>query len=71
MLEELCCLGHLTNEYATVKYFIGKIRNARVWTLIISYCLLVNFSIFHTKWLNACLLWWLIFNMQVLCVILF
>ncbi|KMT12138.1 hypothetical protein BVRB_5g100900 [Beta vulgaris subsp. vulgaris] len=34
MLEELCCLGHLTNEYATVKYFIGKIRNAREWDMM-------------------------------------
>ncbi|XP_048501094.1 protein unc-13 homolog isoform X2 [Beta vulgaris subsp. vulgaris] len=34
MLEELCCLSHLTNEYATVKYFIGKIRNAREWDMM-------------------------------------
>ncbi|KNA18539.1 hypothetical protein SOVF_069820 isoform A [Spinacia oleracea] len=34
ILEELCCLGHLTEEYATIKHAIGKIRNAREWDLM-------------------------------------
>lgn len=34
ILEELCCLGHLTTEYATIKYSIGKIRNAREWDMM-------------------------------------
>ncbi|KAL2902508.1 Protein unc-13-like protein [Bienertia sinuspersici] len=34
ILEELCCLDHLTTEYTTMKYSIGKIRNAREWDLM-------------------------------------
>ncbi|XP_057525392.1 protein unc-13 homolog isoform X2 [Amaranthus tricolor] len=34
ILEELCCHGHLTTEYATIKYSIGKIRNAREWDMM-------------------------------------
>ncbi|XP_021735896.1 uncharacterized protein LOC110702487 isoform X2 [Chenopodium quinoa] len=34
IMEELCCLGHLTEEYTTIKYSIGKIRNAREWDMM-------------------------------------
>lgn len=34
ILEELCCLGHLTAEYAIIKNSIGKIRNAREWDIM-------------------------------------